>query len=65
MNCYYCGLVTGRVARWEVSTGEPGAGMTRYVCDAHLAAAYRHVAQVGEVSVSATNSAYYARRDAA
>lgn len=49
MECSYCGMSTGAFAQWEVSTGAPGEGMTRYPCDQHLAAAYRHVAQVGEV----------------
>ncbi|MFI7073600.1 hypothetical protein [Micromonospora sediminicola] len=47
MECDYCGLATGVYARWEVSHGAPGDGLTRYPCDQHLAAAYRHVAQVG------------------
>lgn len=65
MDCDYCGLATGEPARWEVSTGAPGDGMTRYVCGLHREAAERHVAQVGPVTVLRTNSDYFARRTAA
>lgn len=58
MNCDYCGWHTGAVARWEVTTGAPGDGMTRYPCDEHLASAYRHVAQKGEVTVIEHNRGY-------
>ncbi len=59
MNCDYCGLATGAVASWEVSAGVwPGDGMTRYVCDVHLASAVRHVSARGEVRLWPANSAY-------
>lgn len=64
MDCDYCGLATGIPARWEVSTGYPGDGMTRYVCELHRGPAERHVAQVGPVTVVPTNSDYFARRAA-
>lgn len=51
MECSYCGKATGAQARWEVTTGAPGDGMTRYPCDQHLPAACGHVAQVGDVRV--------------
>ncbi len=51
MGCSYCGLVTGRDARWEVTCGMPGDGPTRYACDAHLPAACEHVGDVGDVRV--------------
>ena len=65
MECDYCGLATGEPARWEVSTGAPGDGMTRYVCDPHRVPAEQHVGQVGPVLVFATNSDYLSRRAAA
>lgn len=65
MDCDYCGLATGKVARWEVSTGAPGDGMTRYPCDLHREAAEHHVAQVGPVLVFAMNRDYLNRRSAA
>lgn len=51
MDCDYCGLATGVPAVWEVTTGEPGDGMTRYVCGPHLWPAFGHVRQVGPVSL--------------
>jgi hypothetical protein len=65
VECDYCGLATGAVAAWEVTTGEPGDGMTRYPCDLHLASAYRLVGQVGEVRLFETNRSYLDRRAAA
>lgn len=65
MECDYCGLATGEPARWEVSTGAPGDGMTRYPCDRHLPAALRKVAEVGTPTVFETNRAYMDRRAAA
>lgn len=66
MECDYCGLVTARLAVWEVTTGAwPGDGMTRYVCDEHLAAAHGLVGQVGEVRVLPTNRGHIERRAAA
>lgn len=61
MNCDYCGLVTGVVACWEVSSGAPGIGMTRYVCDPHLPAAYAQVGLTGPVRVFETNVEYWRR----
>lgn len=51
MECDYCGQSTGEYARWEITTGAPGDGMTLYPCDTHMAAAWRHVAEKGEVTV--------------
>ncbi len=65
MDCDYCGLATGEPARWEVTTGAPGDGMTRYVCGAHRESAERLVAQVGPVELYPVNSFYLARRAAA
>lgn len=57
MICDYCGWATGALARWEVSTGAPGDGMTRYPCDEHLPAACRKVGEVGPVRVFEHNTA--------
>lgn len=65
MRCDYCGWVTGALAVWEVSTGAPGDGMTRYPCDEHLAAACRKVSEVGPVRLFEHNRDHLARRAAA
>lgn len=62
MDCDYCGLATGAVARWEVSTGAPGDGMTRYVCGPHLDPARAQVALTGPVQVFPTNVEYWRRQ---
>lgn len=55
MDCDYCGLATGRPARWQVTAGMwPGDGLTRYVCDQHLADACRHVSSSGDLTVTET-----------
>ncbi|MEV0214267.1 hypothetical protein [Micromonospora sp. NPDC050695] len=48
-----------------MTTGTPGDGMTRYVCELHRESAAQHVGQVGPVLVFATNSVYLSRRAAA
>ncbi|MEU0078599.1 hypothetical protein ABZY58_11935 [Micromonospora tulbaghiae] len=62
MGCSYCGLATDRDARWEVTTGMPGDGPTRYACDTHLPAACEHVGDVGDVKVL-RHSAGWRNRD--
>lgn len=65
MTCDYCGLATGAVACWEVCTGAPGDGMTRYVCGPHLEPARAQVALVGPVQVFPTNVEYWQRQQPA
>jgi hypothetical protein len=65
MCCDYCGLATGAVACWEVSSGAPGDGMTRYVCGRHLVAAVAQVGLTGRVQVFPTNTVFWERQQVA